>query len=197
MTDFYQDFSGSQHLTYVAHQHPQTWGTFESFLRDEGFDLILEIGTGPGGLTEYMKDLGHQVISYDINDNRYGTHTDLIAKGVDIRHKDVFDSEYTILDQEVITLLQTGRALVLCDGGNNAKEFNLIAQHIKQGDVIMGHDYCTDCETFDVNYKDKEWRWLELVDEDIQDQCLSLGLESYKQDLFTPIFWVCKTLPIS
>lgn len=196
MIDFYQNLGQSQHLDYVALQHPQAWTVFSNFLAEEQFSLIIEIGTGPGGFTEYIKDLGYSIISYDIED-RYETHAALITKGVDIRHKQVFHDNYTTLDAEVITLLQGGKTLVLCDGAQKIGEFNLISQHLKPGDVIMAHDYCVDCDTFDTVYKDKEWKWLEVVEADIQTQCAALGLVSYQQTIFDPIFWVCKQSPIS
>jgi len=195
MINFYENLGQSQHLEYVALQHPQAWTVFPTFLAEEQFSIIIEIGTGPGGFTEFIKDLGYSITSYDIGD-RYETHTALIAKGVDIRHKQVFNEDYTTLDPEVITLLQGGKALILCDGAQKAKEFNLISQHIKPGDVIMAHDYCVDCDTFNEVYKDKEWKWLELVEADIQIQCASLGLVSHQQTTFDPIFWVCKKSPI-
>jgi hypothetical protein len=196
MINFYEDFYQSQHLEYVAQQHPQAWSVFPTFLAEEQFSIIIEIGTGSGGFTEYIKDLGYSIISYDVED-RYQTHASLITKGIDIRHKQVFNENYTILDNEVISLLQGGKALVLCDGVQKASEFNLISQHIKQGDVIMAHDYCVDYDTFNDVYKEKEWRWLELVETDIQIQCASLGLVSHQQETFDSIFWVCKKKPTS
>ena len=193
--DFYQELAKSQHLDYIALQHPQTWGIFTTFLAAESFDLILVIGTDYGGLTEYMKDLGYTVVSYDMDDV-YGTHDALIARGVDIRHNQIFHDDYTNLDVEVQTLIQGGgKTLILCDGAFKAGEFNLLASYLKPGDFIMAHDYCVDCDSFNEVYKDKEWKWLELVEVDIQTQCASLGLVSHQQETFDPIFWVCKKKP--
>ena len=187
MEDFYSEFVRSSYKNYIAQQHPNTWEIFEYFLQEENFDLIIEIGTGLGGLTEFIHDLGHKIISYDIG-NSCGTHDRLFEKGLDIRHKNLFISDYTILDNELIDLLKNGKILVLCDGLEKAKEINLISKYIKSGDIIMAHDYCVDVETFETLYKGKEWRFLELVESDIN----AIGLTPYKQDTFKEIFWVCK-----
>ena len=187
MDNFYKDFISSEYKTYRAQQHPNVWETFEKFLKNEKFDIILEIGTGLGGFTEFIHDLGYKIISYDIEDI-YDTHKKLIDKGVDIRHENVFDPHHTILQQDFENYLKQGRVLVLCDGCEKHKEFNLISKHIKSNDVIMGHDYCVDEKTFESLYKDKEWKYLELLESDLD----TTNLIPYKQDTFDGVFWVCK-----
>ena len=52
----------------------------------------------------------------------------------------------------------------------------------------MGHDYCVDEKTFESLYKDKEWKYLELLESDLD----TTNLIPYKQDTFDGVFWVCK-----
>ena len=53
----------------------------------------------------------------------------------------------------------------------------------------MAHDYCIDEKTFETKYKNKEWRYLEIIESDIN--VLNI-LSPYKQEMFDDIFWVCK-----
>ena len=191
MDNFYTDFISSHYKTYKAQQHPKAWEVFETFLYEEKFDTIIEIGTGLGGFTEFIYDLHYNIISYDIDDI-YNTHKKLIEKGVDIRHKNVFDVHHLILDDEVHQLLKNGKVLALCDGVEKAKEVMLFSKHIKVNDIIMAHDYCIDNQTFDLKYKDKEWRYLELIESEIKIETEINLLTPYKQNIFDDIFWMCK-----
>jgi co-chaperonin GroES (HSP10) len=190
MDDFYNDFLYSSYKTYTAQQHPSAWKVFDKFLNDEKFDIILEIGTAQGGFTEFIYDLDYNIISYDVKDS-FNTYEKLIEKGINIKKKNIFNSDYSkIIDTEFLDYLNQGKVLVLCDGANKSKELDLISTHIKVGDIIMAHDYCIDEKTFETKYKDKEWRYLEIVESDIN--VLDI-LSPYKQEMFNDIFWVCKT----
>lgn len=85
--------------------------------------------------------------------------------------------------------LKYNKVLILCDGANKSKEFNLISTYIKIGDILMAHDYCFNKDIFETKYKNKEWKYLEVVENDIN--VLNLLLP-YKQEIFDDIFWVCK-----
>jgi len=191
MNDFYTDFISSYYKTYKAQQHPKAWEVFESFLEKEKFNTIIEIGTGLGGFTEFIYDLGYNIVSYDVDDI-YDTHKKLTEKGVDIRYKNVFDINHLILDDEIHQLLKNGRVLVLCDGIQKAKEFRLFSKYIKVNDIIMAHDYCVDNQTFNLKYKDKEWKYLELIESEIKTESKLNSLTAYNQNIFDDVFWVCK-----
>ena len=191
MNNFYSDFISSYYKTYKAQQHPKAWEIFETFLEKEKFDTIIEIGTGLGGFTEFICDLGYNIISYDVDDI-YDTHKKLIEKGVDIRHKNVFNINHSILDDEIRQLLKNGRVLVLCDGIEKAKEFSLFSKYIKVNSIIMAHDYCVDNQTFNLKYKDREWKYLELIESEIKTESKLNSLTAYNQNIFDDVFWVCK-----
>lgn len=86
MKNFYKHFIQSSYKTYTAQQHPSAWKIFETFLNKEQFDIILEIGTAQGGFTEFIYDLGYNIISYDVKDS-FNTHEKLIKKGIKIKTK--------------------------------------------------------------------------------------------------------------
>ena len=86
----------------------------------------------------------------------------------------------------------SGKVLVLCDGGNKVREFNIISDFLKPGDVIMAHDYAPNRQVFENKYKNKLWNWFEIQDRDIQDAVDSNNLKDYHTE-FNDVAWVCKT----
>jgi len=185
MNSFWDNFLFSSYQTYTAQQHPEAWEIFKEFLYEEQFDLIIEIGTAMGGLTEFIYDLNYNIISFDIDD-KYNTHSRLVDKGININHIDIFKYDLKSL------IKQNNKVLLLCDGGNKAKEFNTFSKLLKTGDVIMAHDYCVDSITFYTKFYKKIWLYLELLEKDIAFNSFYNNLIHYKQNIFSNIVWVCK-----
>jgi hypothetical protein len=105
-----------------------TFGAFNGFLRQVNPVRIVEIGTGRGGLTQFLANFA-PVRTYDIIDRRQ------VSAG-DFRLQDAF------ADEGLIPYLQLpGTTLLLCDGGNKILEWNTFAPMIKHSDYIMAHDY--------------------------------------------------------
>lgn len=132
----------------------------------ENFDLCIELGTAFGGLSLFIRDyLGFkgEFVTYDYRDNLVdyegylGTQkwpneiNDLVPPNIhekfkeyniDYRNKDVFSTD-TI--NEITQLIKTNKKVILiCDGGDKKREINLFSEHLKNGDVILGHDYFRD-----------------------------------------------------
>ena len=94
---------------------------------DNPFDVIIEIGTDFGGLTNLLAD--HEVSSvatihtFDINASRFVSHNDKIT----FHNKNVFSHE-----AEVAKLIENAkRCLLLCDGGNKEEEFRVFHSYLK------------------------------------------------------------------
>ncbi len=169
-------------------QHPQApWAFYELFQRFHP-EVIVEIGTAYGGLTLHLHKLKPpdcHLVSYDVTDMR---HAPACAEaGIDFRCRSVFTRESIL---EISALLSVeGPCLILCDGGNKIREFNLFAPVLKRGDVIMAHDYAPDNETFQQTMKDKTWDWLEITLDPIRQTIRDCNLVPWAEDLFLPVAW--------
>lgn len=180
-----------------AQQNPHTFEVFYNFLKKVKPKQILEIGTSLGGFTFFLKKscqrlgIDCSILTYDI----YGRHgyDDLVSNGIDVRIENVFNSDYSIVEKEVIDYInKEGTSLVLCDGGDKIKEFNLLSNYLKIGDIIMAHDYSYDKKTFDTEINKKYWNWFEISEKDIKESCLRNNLYDLDVEKFKKCVWVCK-----
>lgn len=123
-----------------------TWcdlGAIAHIIQTAGIKTVLEVGVEHGGLASYLRS--------------YGLYTGLVYRGIDITlnalavavrnrdinaidERDAWDA-HTINELRV-WLSETPRpALIICDGGDKPKELKLYAPLIRDGDVLLGHDY--------------------------------------------------------
>jgi len=144
----------SSFMGFSAQQTDKVYEVFYNFLNKTKPKRILEIGTALGGFTQFLKwvsnEINHpmDILSYDIIE--YNWYKDIIKTGIDIRVKNVFYENYQKVDQEVINFIQQdGLTLVLCDGGDKIREFNILSKYIKVGDFIMAHDYSENKKIFE------------------------------------------------
>lgn len=187
----------SCYLGHGAQQNPNAYKAFYNFLKEVKPQRILEIGTGMGGFTIFLRlisddlDSKPYIESYDIHTpmNLSDKMTFCILGG----SRNIFNGDYTELDQDIIEYIQRdGVTLVLCDGGNKIKEFNLLSQFIKSGDFIMAHDYASSVEYFNESVNRKLWNWLEIQDLDIEQACIKQNLQPFMAEEFQEAVWVCK-----
>jgi len=177
---------------------------FETLLKTIRPDRILEIGTFHGGLTIMLRDildsinLQNSIIkTYDINNQEFLKPL-VKNRRVEVLTKNLFNENYSDFANsssrnELKNFVQnTGRTLVLCDGGCKHCEFKLIAPLIKNGDIIMAHDYAPDPKYFEEHIQNKIWDWLEIQDSDIQNSVKDYNLHPYYQDIAQKAAWVCK-----
>ena len=99
--------------------------------------------TGFINMVRIELELNTKVLSYDTLSRPW--YDDLKKEGFDIIVENVFNDDYTNkVSSKIIDFIQEeGKTIVLCDGGNKIKEFNLLAKYIKSGDIIMAHDYAS------------------------------------------------------
>lgn len=187
----------SSYLGHAAQQNHYAYEAFYNLLNEVKPSRILEIGTAMGGFTMFLKltcndlRLNIPILSYDIHGRQ--EHSTLIESGVDVRIENVFNDNYSEVKQEIIDYIQQdGTTLVLCDGGWKIGEFNLLSKFIKQGDIIMAHDYASTTDYFNNHINLKFWNWLEIQDSDIQGAVSNNNLEPFMQEQFTQAVWVCK-----
>lgn len=184
------------HLGARVQQHPKAFEVFEEFFKQNAdLDLVVELGSGGGGLSMFISD---QCKQYDIKFLTYEKYPDkgithnpeFQNRNIDFRQQDIFDEKTKTEVKQAIA--ESGKTLVLCDGGNKIKEFNTYVDYLKLGDIIMAHDYAPSQELFETKYKDKIWNWAEIVDDDIEVSVKKYKLKDYYKP-FEDIAWVCKS----
>jgi tRNA A58 N-methylase Trm61 len=170
----------------MAGQTPLATKAFGQII--SSFGNIIEIGGGRGGFSTFLnsnKVESAKFTSYEINPSRL-----LIPEKspIDIRIANCFDSKTSKEIKENIS--KGSRTLLLCDGGNKRREFELFSPSLKKDDVIMCHDYCHNIE---------EWRQItkplcwptppEVYYNDIESATSINNLKPFKYDLFKSVLW--------
>lgn len=185
-------------------QNPNIIYHFDNLIHQFKPDLILEIGTFHGGLSLLLHDLlrhnglkNSKLITYDVNEPNF-LYGKLSERAIDVRVKNLFSHDYQSFESynskmEIQDLIQSyNNVLVLCDGGSKKNEFRMISDLLKNGDIIMAHDYATDQEYFDTNMKNNRWNWMEIQDSDIEISVIKNNLTTYMFEDFIQVGWVCK-----
>jgi cephalosporin hydroxylase len=196
-TDLVTSNSISCYMGHGAQQNPNAFRAFFNFLQLVKPARILEIGTGMGGFTMFLRlvsnDLGLNlgIRTYDVN-GREG-YDSLQKENVDVRVENIFVNGYKEAPQEVIDYIQTdGITIVLCDGGNKIAEFNLLSKFIKTGDYIFAHDYARNNGYFQEHINGQIWNWMEISDSDISNAIIHNNLSPFMETEFQEAVWVCK-----
>jgi cephalosporin hydroxylase len=190
--EFRSDFDSKN---YSASQMIGVWNYFRTFLLQESFDAIIELGTFKGGTTIMVNDLIRELAlptaihTFDITESNDGmSFEDLkrsfLERGITFLKTNVF-SDNTIKD--IINLIKGNKKVcVLCDGGDKIKEFNYFSDLIKPGDFIMAHDYHHDIQPYDCS-----WRWQEIKYSNIATSVDRNKLKLYEKVKFPEVAWAC------
>ena len=169
----------------IAAQTPKITETFLKILPD--FKQIVEIGFHRGGLSLWLhknKIPTTELVSYDIS----LSDKEIDNLEISFLQGDCFE-ENTIEDIKKF-IQKPGKTLVLCDGGNKNKEFNLYSSFLKIGDVIMCHDYSESTEEFHKISIELNWPHPSESNYDgIKDTITRFGLEPYYYDDFKNVLW--------
>jgi hypothetical protein len=174
-------------------QRAEAMDFFKILLNNNNFNKIIEIGTGCGGLTQFLRDLlpvEKDLYSFDVYERDY--YNNLRNNNIKLYKEDIFKlivdwSNFEVKDEWVNMFNETPK-LVLCDGGYKIGEFNGLSKHLSPGDIIMLHDYSTDRKTFE---ELNVWNWLECQYQDIKIACESNNLQPYMQEEFLSVAWGC------
>lgn len=187
-------------------QNPYAQEAFKTLLSELRPTKILEIGTFHGGLTLALRDILTEVgldntslITYDTEDQKFlKPIVESNKLNIDVVTKNLFSQSYLewkdeASKNEIEEIVKSGKpCLVLCDGGCKRCEFNLIAPLLKNGDVIMAHDYAPNKEYFEEKIQNKIWDWHEIEDSHINQACENNGLTPYLQEICQKAAWCSK-----
>ncbi len=174
-------------------QNPLSFSLFKKFFEsNDKIELVIEIGSGFGGFSAFLKDQSIQhnfkFVTYESNANK---HKSILSLGKDIDCRNSNATTPFIL-QEISELINSHKkSLILCDGNNIQSEFNLISPLLKSGDIVMAHDYAPNKDVFENEYKGKIWDWIEIRDIDIQESCIKNNLKDFYLE-FNKAAWLCK-----
>jgi hypothetical protein len=184
-------------IKWDAQQNYKAFETFFYFLKEVRPKRILEIGTAKGGFTYFLNESCHNlnldchIISLDINE--YPWFDEIKKSGVDLRIENVFSENYEDVSDYIKEFISSeGITIVLCDGNDKKKEFELLSKYLKVGDFILAHDYSFDKEYFEKNINGEIWNWLEITESDIEVACKKNNLVDYRREIFQSVVWVCK-----
>lgn len=180
-----------------AQQHHGAYEVFYNFIKNIEPHRILEIGTARGGFINFLKKCANElnpdidIRSYDIKDRPI--YNRMRENGIDVRIKNIFDTEYLTCDDEVIDYIRSnGTTVVLCDGDEKIKEFSLLSKYIKNNDFILAHDYAESWEIFNQKIKHNIWNWCEITADDIRQAANDHGLQYYNKEMFEAVAWTCR-----
>lgn len=194
--DLINNDSLSSFMGYPAQQSHSVYPVFYEFIKNVKPKRILEIGTALGGFTRFLKiccddlTIDTKIRSYDIY-ARNG-YDDLIKMGIDVRIENIFNMDYTSVNTDTIKYIsEEGLTIVLCDGGDKIKEFQLLSKFLKSGDIIMAHDYVDTNENFIENYDRKIWNWCEIKYNDVSESIIKNNLIQYNKEIFDKVVWLC------
>lgn len=129
----------------------QSWAAmlvYEKLLEGHpNIDLVLEIGSACGGLSLYFAiwawQQGKSFVTIDNNSK-------VLKSGGILRHLyKATDGSIEFIEADAhdpkllggILERRKQSVLVLCDGGDKAKELGLVAPLLQDGDILIGHDY--------------------------------------------------------
>ena len=184
-----------------AQQHENAFDTFRKFLAQVKPKRILEIGTAGGGFTlflrEYLNEIGLQdsyIKSFDIKDTQPYEDRLRCLNNIEVNIENMFDKTYQLLIKPELVkeyIQSDGLTLVLCDGGKKKVEFRAIAHLIKDGDIIMAHDYVDTWKNFEAHFKGKIWNWREIGYEHIERTCNELNLKPFFKEEMAQVVWAC------
>jgi len=124
------------------------WETL--FIRVPQFSRIIELGTGNGGFSVYLKLCAMRfwvpLYTFDIRPFEKNKITDALDLEASFSRCDIMAAE-----EEIAALIKlSGRTILYCDNGNKIEEFKMYAKHLKVLDVIGVHDWGVEIKDGDV-----------------------------------------------
>lgn len=188
----------------AVQQNPKIIEVFEEVLREVNPDLIIEIGTGSGGMTLILNDIlekinltntkikSFDIVAFKSNPllNNLNNVEFLTLNIFQPCYNDLLDNYVNIINSYII---ENNKVIVLCDGSKNIKEFNVLSKYIKSGDIIMIHDYAKDKQAFDNEIKNQIWNWFEGSEADILESCERFSLQPFMSAKLESVAWGSKT----
>jgi hypothetical protein len=179
-------WGGGLYKGIFTQQNKNFYSAFEKLFAQENIVRVLEIGTASGGFICAVRDLTNaEIITYDVKQTRH--KNTLEENNISVRVQNIFED----FDSVENYISRNGQVLVLCDGGNKIKEFEVFSRILKTGDIIMAHDYSYDENLYQAYIKNHVWRWCDIQYKDIALSVFANNLEPYMTEEFQQAVWTC------
>ena len=149
---------------------------------------IIELGYRAGGFTLL---LDHHRLSRQAKIYAYDKivhETAPTSEKVERRHGDVFH----MVDNITEIIQRDGLTLLFCDGGDKNGEYNVFAPRLKEGDIIMTHDYAPNRKVWEDEYLGKKWDWFESWDGEMTNTSRDHNLVDFCTKEANDAVWSCK-----
>lgn len=180
------EWGGGLYKGIFSQQNKNFYPAFEKLFAQENIVRVLEIGTATGGFIRAVRDLTNaEIVTYDIKETKH--KPTLEQNNITVKVQSAFDDFDFIEDY----ISREKQVLVLCDGGNKPKEFEVFSRLLKPGDIIMAHDYARDDELYRVYLKHNVWRWCEIQYKDIAAAVIEQNLQPIMTEEFQEAVWTC------
>lgn len=167
----------------------QQTAEFESVVRPflllHQFTHIVEIGTGRGGFTKFLRDTLPDASIHTWDIVQHLSDDQLRTIRATYHPVDAITDSFL-----AATIRLANRLLVICDGGNKIAEVRHVAPLLRRGDCVIAHDYAVSQEEFKATYKGRIWNWLEITDADIAATLRAYSLNPYHPEL-REAMWGC------
>lgn len=183
----------STFLGVSMQQHPDTIQAFNQLLNTVNLARIIELGTGEGGLTlffgiyNYHRNWDCILRTYDrtaLSSRNPRCYKLLRFLNVLIDRGDVLNDNRLI--EYIKGIIATdGTTLLVCDDGDKEREFNLYAPSLKDGDIIMVHDYVA-------KGKEHVWGFPEVNINNVMGVSVKYNLKPFMQSVFDEVAWLCR-----
>lgn len=136
---------------------------WEKILSQIEFKRIVEIGTSSGNFSLYLFLLciesGARFYTYDkrhylskLVTKRFKNISlvkELTNFGGYFSKLNVFENEKLVAD----VIQQEGKTILFCDGGNKIREYNTFVKYLKNGDIVVVHDWMSEIFPEQLEYK--------------------------------------------
>ncbi|MBA7495380.1 hypothetical protein ES702_05962 [subsurface metagenome] len=159
--------------TFAGVRLQQTWSALfvlEKVLATNRPDLIIELGTGSGGLSHFFS-LHAKTITFDKLNN-------VVKKIPEVVYNiaDIFElADIAHIDELIKT---NGKVFLFCDNGDKKREFVLFVPMLKKGDLVFVHDYGIEIHEKDIKATVSKYK-LEPVEDEICD-CAKTLLRGFR-----------------
>jgi len=116
----------------------------EILKKHRDFSRAIEIGTADGGFTNLLADYFTNVYTFDIKSKKINLYDHKNIQQITANMHELNEIENKLLP----IISQQGNNIIFIDGGDKAKEANLISNYIKSNDLILCHDFSIDANDF-------------------------------------------------
>jgi len=145
--DFFQSYNYSVGGVPISHK-PCEGLVVEMVYEKYRLKSAIELGTWQGGLAVVLTLLtGGNFLTVDVEDFCYPRSKELMKLfGAEFKLLNIFDWDNTKKVIEESRPYKTGRTLFYVDNGNKFRELQLIADLVREDDIVIAHDHHVEWE---------------------------------------------------